>query len=701
MLCLALTTSISPAFAQGDPPPVVPPVVPTPTPTAAPAPVVIVVPQPVVIEQPTPVVAPVAATPVVVPTQTVTTPVNIQIPSQASLFPPNGVINPLDVNRQTAEPHKPQPQGPGIALQSTTLPSIGNSQLMGALSDQSKLIANLDSQLNSLLQRFNATSDLNERQRLILAFLDLLKYGMNLAPQLANDPYFKEALRLLGKTDSPKLQLQLMSLLQQQFKNAANMRVAQNDMMRALLASERANLNQLAQRLFAEVNSAIALKNSLPSTPFTAFGFKPTQPANTPVQQAVGNFLNGMGGTPNQPTTSTITSATITSIGTTGDTKPTPGPTIVATTAAATPITNQPTTTTVTSVGTPIAIQPTTTTVTSVGTPIAIQPTTTTVTSVGTPTTTVQVLDPTSYSNTKISISDGSTSVLKVQDVPTDLIKLSGFTKLSEIERTPVEGRYGAVVVELMDHRLNIEAWRLMNVSPELKAEKEKLASMTDLTFQEKEKLKTLAKPGDKAPTKDSILEKVVGAIEEEISGSPQAKIDREIAERARLEGIQDAYARQSKIVSDLEAAQKLDDDTIKKFETQIVALEKEAAALQGGATQKGDKPALDPIVQRITGYLKQMDLMAAQLKLLKIVRAGDQSTDSKEAKVEAYCKTQLLHAIGYIKMVWGLVEGPSPAAVEQRNYIESSLKASGDYDYFAKVLSTPKTVEEFNKIIF
>ncbi len=316
--------------------------------------------------------------------------------------------------------------------------------------------------------------------------------------------------------------------------------------------------------------------------------------------------------------------------------------------------------------------------------------------------TTVQVLDPTSYSNTKISITDGPTSNLKLQDVPTNLTKLSGFTKLSDFERTPVEGRYGAVVVDLIDHRMKIEEWRLINVSPELKAEKEKLAKMTDLTFDEREKLKTLAKKGDKAPPgPDGILGKIVGAIEEKVSGDPQAKIDREIAERTRLEEIQNAYAAQSKIVSDLEMAQKLDNETISKLEKEIVALENEAAALQGGETKKGDKPALDPIVQRITGYLKQIDLMAAQLKLLKIIRAGDKSTDTKEAKAEAYCKNQILHAIGYIRIVWGLVEGSSPAAVEQRNYITSRLQASNDYDYFVKVLGTPKTLEEFKKTFF
>lgn len=696
VLCLVLTLTINCftlpfAFAQlGDPPVVVPP----------PAPVV--VPEPAIIQQPVTVVAPVVATPVVVPTQTVVTPVvqtpvvpNVQIPSQASLLPPGGIINPLDLNRDVQQPQPTAPKAPGIALQSTTAPVVANGQLMGSASDQAKLIANIDNQLNVLMQRYNATSDPAERQRLILAFIDALRYGMNFAPQLANDPYFKEALRLLGKTDSPRLQLQFMSLLQQQFKNAANMRAAQNDMIRALLASGKANLNQLAQRLFAEVNSAIALKNSLTSTPLTAFGFKPMQPASTPV-----------------------TSATITSIGTTGETKPAPGPTTDTTTVVDTPVqtvqiqNSTPTKTVeVKTVQvkniTPIPVQ-----VTDVKTEIKTTTSTTQVTNVqtekpnstnNTQSTTVLVLDPTSYSNTKISIiSDGPTSILKPQDVPTNLTKLPGFTKLSDFERTPVEGRYGAIVVDLMDHRLKIEEWSLMNVSPELKAEKEKLASMTDLTDQEKEKLKTLAKKGDKAPPNpDSTLGKIVGAIEEKISGDPQAKIDREIAERARLEEIQNAYAKQSEIVSNLEMAQRLDNETIKKLEKEIVALEKEAAALQGGETKKGDKPALDPIVQRITGYLKQMDLMAAQLRLLKIVRAGDKSIDTKEAKAEAYCKNQLLHAIGYIKMVWALMEGPSPAAVEQRNYVETRLKESNDYDYFVKVLGTPKTVEEFNKTFF
>lgn len=390
-----------------------------------------------------------------------------------------------------------------------------------------------------------------------------------------------------------------------------------------------------------------------------------------------------------------------------GSTSNTPVQTVQIQNATPTPKTVEVKTVQVQQIATPInSVQ-----VTDVKTEIKTTTSTTQVTNVqtekpsstnNTQSTTVQVLDPTSYSNTKISVSDGPTSILKQQDVPTNLTKLPGFTKLSDFERTPFEGRYSAILVKLIDNRLEIEAWKLMNVSPELAAEKAKLATMTDLTDQEREKLKTLAKKGDKAPpVPDSILGKVVNAIEEKISGDPQAKIDREIAERARLEEIQNAYATQLQIVTNLENAQKIDNESIKKLETEIGALEKAAQGLQGSATKPGNKPALDTLVQRISMYLKQMDLMAAQLRLLKIIRAGDKSTDTREAKAEAHFKNQLLHAVGYIKMVSGLMEGASPSAVEQRNYVESRLKESNDYDYFLKALNTPKTVEEFKKAFF
>jgi hypothetical protein len=280
---------------------------------------------------------------------------NITIPSQSGIAPVNPTIIPLDQNRQNATPHQPVPQGPGIGIQSTTQPDIKNPNLIGNAADMAKFIAKLDNELSNIISLFGKTTDPKERQKLLSAFLDALKYGLQGFPGLANDPNFKDALKLLTAIDSPEFQEKLMTLLQLQFKNGANLQLAKTDQERAPLLAEKANLDKVAQKIFGQIASANAPK-------------APT--ANS---------------TPTQVTTKVVT------LSPTAITTPTPT-TVVNSVSAGTPIpiTNQSPNTVVSSNGNPIPIVTQTTTAVSDVPGTTQTPTTLTVADVPTNTTSIR-----------------------------------------------------------------------------------------------------------------------------------------------------------------------------------------------------------------------------------------------------------------------------------------------------------------------
>lgn len=212
------------ANAQGDPPPVVPtaPVVDAPKPT------------PVQVQQLN------------------VTPIQNQVQIPTNIVQPLGTISPLDVNKQTDSPHKPQENGPGISLQSTTQPAITNSNLMGNATDQAKLFAKIENELKGLLTQIQNTQDPNERRRLINAFVEVFKYAIQAGlSQFGGNDAIAAELELLVKVNSPDLQIQLMTLLHQQLKNQIALQSAPSDQILTSLKADQAKLNQISKELIA------------------------------------------------------------------------------------------------------------------------------------------------------------------------------------------------------------------------------------------------------------------------------------------------------------------------------------------------------------------------------------------------------------------------------------------------------------------
>lgn len=218
-------------FAQGDPPVVIPQ-----------APTVVNTPAPTPIVQPKTEFVP-----------------NVQIPIFST---PNATIIPLDQNRQTDTPHMPVPQGVGTGLQSKELPPIINKNLMGNPDDEAKFVEKINSELVKIISLLGTGSDPSERQRLVTAYLETLKYAIQLCPDLANDVNFKDALKLLTASDAPELQVKLMTLLQLQFRNSANLLLAKTEAERSSLLAEKDNLGKVAQKIFGQIASTSTQKNA-------------------------------------------------------------------------------------------------------------------------------------------------------------------------------------------------------------------------------------------------------------------------------------------------------------------------------------------------------------------------------------------------------------------------------------------------------
>lgn len=423
---------------------------------------------------------------------------------------------------------------------------------------------------------------------------------------------------------------------------------------------------------------------------------------------------------------------------------PAPTPVVKTVQVTSTPV---PTTVNVTDTKSEIKTVMTDTVVTNVPPPTTTTTTTTTKTPTTT-TTTVTVLDPSTYNKPEVQ-----DTTVKVQDVPvtvstitprqnattiyntntntntntittttttTNIPRKAVFgpiptsakpTTVGDLARTPFQGRYGAIVIELMQ----LQSERSFSAPYNDKAKKDlaeakaKLATMKDLTYQESEKLKTLPQPGTKVNT-DGLLNKAYESIAKE-----QANIDKGILERARLEKQQKEYADQQRRVASLESQVAINQDRQLDMSRKITALEKEARALQEAflqqaATQPPAKKSLpDPIViassaavaessnkiaAEISKQLKDIDLLAAQLRLVSEAfdpRTGGQPS-SDWLQLEADYKLQLEREVGLVQMLFSQFEGTSePWIIERRDLILNALKKSGDYDYLVKVLNAPK----------